>query len=213
MSTNITIRQITNFSQDDLTTVAQTFGTAFADDPFHHISTNHHLEPMSQAEAHGALIGGEVYVAELDGKVVGAASWFPPGTALFDSDEQREKAAGPFMAQLEPEVQKWWTEYFLPTYGTDVDRVFGPGYKLVSYHLQTIGVLPEYQGRGIAKKLIEHVRPKAHAAGVNLCLEAITERNSQIYAKMGFEVLGEVALAGPEVVGKNFVFYLMSWES
>ncbi|TFK97258.1 acyl-CoA N-acyltransferase [Pterulicium gracile] len=212
MSTAITIRQIHNFTQDDLDTVVRLYSSAFAETPLHNISTNGHPELLSKAEAHGALIGGEVYVAEIDGKVVGAASWFPPGKGLFDSDEQRARAAGPFMASLEPEVQKWWMEYFLPTYGAEAERIFTPGYKLASYHLQTIGVSPDYQGKGIAKKLIEHVRSKAHPAGVPLCLEAITKLNSDIYTKVGFKLLGEVTLKGPDVVGKNFEFYLMSWE-
>lgn len=123
----------------------------------------------------------------------------------------------------------------MPTYGAEAERIFTPGYKLASYHLQTIGVSPDYQGKGIAKKLIEHVRSKAHPAGVPLCLEAITKLNvslpsslpwlsldtysryllcsqSDIYTKVGFKLLGEVTLKGPDVVGKNFEFYLMSWE-
>lgn len=62
-------------------------------DPLHLIAVGNDrnlLEPFVRAEAVGALIGGEVYFAEIDGNVAGVACWFPPGKALFDRLAQLE---------------------------------------------------------------------------------------------------------------------------
>jgi GNAT superfamily N-acetyltransferase len=211
MSSTITIRQITNFTEADLDTIAHIFATAFAKVPLHIAATNNHPELLSHAEAHAALIGGEVYLAEIDGKPAGAAAWFPPGKGLFADEEQNSKAAGPLMQQLDPEAQKWFGGAFMTAYKAEADKYFGPDLKLAGYHLQTIGVLPEFQGKGLSRKLIEHVRDKAIPQGKTLSLEAIGKTNSLIYGKMGFTLLGEGIFQTPEHLNLGeFSLYFMS---
>lgn len=55
--------------------------------------------------------------------------------------------------------------------------------------LSTIGVAPEYQGKGIAKYLINSILTKLDKEKLPCFLETITENNVRIYQKLGFKVL------------------------
>jgi ribosomal protein S18 acetylase RimI-like enzyme len=55
------------------------------------------------------------------------------------------------------------------------EKLFGPGLKRASYHLQVLGILPEYQKRGIGKALIDHVATK-----VRIKLRS-TEHNNALF--------------------------------
>ncbi|WP_104205248.1 GNAT family N-acetyltransferase [Billgrantia saliphila] len=66
-------------------------------------------------------------------------------------------------------------------------------------HLENVAVLPEYSGRGIGKRLIEHVERTSSEAGyeaVELYTnEAMTE-NLAMYLKMGYVEVGRRREAG-----------------
>ncbi|TFK97267.1 acyl-CoA N-acyltransferase [Pterulicium gracile] len=207
---SVTIRPAT--FEKDFEAISSIYARAFKDDPLHNISTNGHPELLSVAAAIGCLVGGEVEVAEIDGVVVAAASWLPPGRELFDSEEQKALAGQHFFSKLEPACAGWFMTYFHPYGHGEAERIFGAGAQLKAYHLQTIGVDPAHQGKGIAKQLIAHQRENAHGKGVPLTLEAITKKNCDIYTKMGFKELGVIDFVGPEPDKKPFEFYLMSWE-
>ena len=49
-------------------------------------------------------------------------------------------------------------------------KSFGPGTKLRGWHLQVIGILPEYQRRGIATRIIDNVRAKVRTPNHLLCI-------------------------------------------
>ena len=102
--------------------------------------------------------------------------------------------------------------YFSPGYNEHSTKTFGPTGKLDNYHFQTICVLPEYHGQGIARKLIEHVRDIAHPQGVAVSLEANTAQNVAIYRKVGLSVLGETLFRGPEPLNEDLSFTFMSWK-
>lgn len=68
-------------------------------------------------------------------------------------------------------------------------------------HIEQVSVLPEHQGRGIGRALIEQVRCWAAAAGMpELTLTTFTAVpwNAPLYAHLGFEVMPEDSL-GPEL--------------
>ena len=59
-------------------------------------------------------------------------------------------------------------------------------------HLYLIGVLPEYQGNGYARQLVQLMIDKHKNTGKLMCLETSNLRNIEIYKKMGFEISNTV---------------------
>ena len=61
------------------------------------------------------------------------------------------------------------------------------------HHLNMIGVLPLYQGKNFARKLISEVynlvEADSHSSGLSLSTE--TESNVKLYLHLGFEMIGE----------------------
>lgn len=61
------------------------------------------------------------------------------------------------------------------------------------YFCNIITVLPDAQGKGIGKRLVEHVTKKADAEGRRCYLESSRSvPNVQIYERMGFELKREM---------------------
>ncbi|KAJ7667266.1 hypothetical protein B0H17DRAFT_950489, partial [Mycena rosella] len=125
------------------------------------------------------LLGGEVYVAEtLDtGKIVGCAVWFGPGHTMYDSEDQQKYSLGPLMASFSPELRSWWLGTFLSQYDQFVTSTLGEGKKHNSWHLQTLGVDPEYHRKGAARLLVDTIVRKAASTNTALCVECGTETN------------------------------------
>jgi len=61
------------------------------------------------------------------------------------------------------------------------------------YHLQFIGVRPEYQGTGIGSALLRAVLDRCDLEGAAAYLEA-DERSKLLYLKHGFEAAAEISL-------------------
>lgn len=59
-----------------------------------------------------------------------------------------------------------------------------------SWYLSILGVLPEYQGRGLGQQLVQPVLAQADAAGVATYLETFTPRNERFYERLGYAVRG-----------------------
>lgn len=57
------------------------------------------------------------------------------------------------------------------------------------WYLPLIGVEPMAQGRGLGTALLRHRLERCDAEGLPAYLEATTERNRDLYARHGFEVL------------------------
>ncbi|KAJ6460039.1 hypothetical protein C8R47DRAFT_1243106 [Mycena vitilis] len=140
----------------------------------------------------GLLAPGEVWVAETnDRKIIGCAVWFGPNHTLYDTEKQQKEALGPFMAAMSAKVQQWWVQEFLPKYGVFVESTLGPGVKHASWHLQTLGIHPEYRRQGAATLLVRTIAEKA--AGVPMCAEVDTDLHLEIFGRksMGFRMMPE----------------------
>lgn len=65
------------------------------------------------------------------------------------------------------------------------------------YYMFILGVKPEHQGRGTGTALMRPVRPPdLRSRGGPAYLEASAPRNRYLYARNGFEVVGETGLPG-----------------
>ncbi|HEU0236379.1 MAG TPA: GNAT family N-acetyltransferase [Candidatus Limnocylindrales bacterium] len=60
------------------------------------------------------------------------------------------------------------------------------------WYLNILGVEPEFQGRGIGKRMAHEVLERADAAGVGCYLETYGEGTKALYLKRGFVVFKEV---------------------
>jgi ribosomal protein S18 acetylase RimI-like enzyme len=67
-----------------------------------------------------------------------------------------------------------------------------------SWYLVYLGTRPSGQGRGYARKLIEHVTKQADCSGKLVYLESSNEVNPPIYRKFGFEMMRTVHLQRAE---------------
>jgi ribosomal protein S18 acetylase RimI-like enzyme len=69
------------------------------------------------------------------------------------------------------------------------------------WYLAFLGVIPDWQGRGLGGALIRPVLERSNADGTPAYLEASTERNRALYERNGFEVMKEYRLWGGGPVG------------
>jgi GNAT superfamily N-acetyltransferase len=59
-----------------------------------------------------------------------------------------------------------------------------------------VGVAPEAQGAGLGTRLLGRTVERADAAGLPTYLEATSEQNAALYARLGFEHLGAFTVLG-----------------
>lgn len=173
----------------DAAAIGEVFAAAFADDPVTSWVTPDAgrrarlLRRLNTAIArYEGVPLGATYVAVDGVVVVGAAVWRPPGRtrlrwssvvfgpvagAALGRSIPRTVAAGRAAARSRPREPHWY--------------------------LQLLGVRPDVQGSGVGSALVrEHLRV-VDAARVPACLETTVE-NLGFYARLGFEVAGEVVM-------------------
>lgn len=70
----------------------------------------------------------------------------------------------------------------------------GPG----EFYLDSLGVFPDYRGRGVGRALIEAMAARAAAAGkpLGLLCEKSNRRARRLYDSLGFRKVGETPFAG-----------------
>jgi GNAT superfamily N-acetyltransferase len=64
------------------------------------------------------------------------------------------------------------------------------------YYVRDVGVLPEIQGRGLGRALLGPTLTRCDLQGLPAYLEASSERNAALYARLGFELLDELRVGG-----------------
>lgn len=131
----------------------------------------------------------DIWIAETDGAMSGAAIWLAPGLKAFDFPWWRELL---------------YTPLFLSIAGASgLKRAQDLGGRLTACHpvvphahLQFLGVAGGAQGKGIGSSLLKETLAPLDDGGVVGYLEASTERNVALYARHGFEVTNEFDLPG-----------------
>lgn len=59
-----------------------------------------------------------------------------------------------------------------------------------SWYLSIVGVLPEFQGKGLGSKLVSGVLEKSDMLEIPTYLETFTPRNITFYERLGYQVVG-----------------------
>jgi GNAT superfamily N-acetyltransferase len=64
------------------------------------------------------------------------------------------------------------------------------------HYFPYIGVSPEAQGHGLGTAMMRPTLERCDHARLPAYLEATSERNAQLYARLGFELMGELSVLG-----------------
>jgi GNAT superfamily N-acetyltransferase len=64
------------------------------------------------------------------------------------------------------------------------------------YYVRDIGVLPEMQGKGLGSALMRPTLERCDREGLPAYLEASSERSAALYARLGFQLIRELRVAG-----------------
>ncbi|KAJ7609355.1 hypothetical protein DFH06DRAFT_1247246 [Mycena polygramma] len=160
------------------------------------------------------LVGGQVYFAENRSKeIIGVTIWFKPGQKALGTREQRAAGWDQLMAKLSEKCRSWWTYFLRFLYDEFVEGTLGPGVMLGAFHLQLIGIHPDYQRQGIAGCMMSIVEKQAHERGTLCVLETPNEQLAKVvYKALGYTVRG----LSDEILdtdGKpDFRFYVLTKE-
>jgi ribosomal protein S18 acetylase RimI-like enzyme len=131
------------------------------------------------------LVGGLVYVEEVDGRVMAASLWDPPGGATLPKavqDSMWDATAATFPADAVARLDSY------------EERVHGGAPDSEHYYLGVLASDPEARGRGHGAAVLRPGLQKADAAGMLSYLETGTESNLGFYARFGFDVTSELDL-------------------
>lgn len=131
----------------------------------------------------------DIWIAEANGAMAGAAIWLAPGLKAFHFPWWREL---------------FYTPLFLSIAGAaGLKRAQDLGARLTACHpavphahLQFLGVSGAAQGQGIGSALLKETLAPLDRTGTVGYLEASTERNVALYARHGFEVTNDFELPG-----------------
>jgi len=121
---------------------------------------------MHRAIVRATVVGGQLWIAldELD-RVVGTASWYPPGSDFLGDDAQFNEGFAQFFGELQKtdaDLYQWWFTVLLPKY-KDISKTYfstpddpdGQNFQKDNWSLVSFSVTPELQRRGIGSMLLK----------------------------------------------------------
>ncbi|KAF2483301.1 acyl-CoA N-acyltransferase [Neohortaea acidophila] len=168
--------------EDDFARVVEIYYIAFADNPLSlatiprtPASRKFFDAVMGHALKHPTVYHNIKAVSRSTGETVGIGLWIAPKTAMSE-------------ASALPDIQ--------PPEGSDVE-LFNKSFEVWGkrqselmqdrpfWKLDVLGVLPEYQGRGIGKLLIQYGIDRADEQGIEAYLDA-SPKGAPVYERVGF---------------------------
>jgi GNAT superfamily N-acetyltransferase len=125
---------------------------------------------------------GAVYATRDGEQITGVAVWLPPGRYPPTTGRQLRQLAGTFkLGPLAPRSLRPSLRYLRASEAVHPkDR---------HWYLAVLGVEPEYQGRGLGGRLLDHVLTDVDATGMPTYLETDKERNLSFYARFRFDLV------------------------
>lgn len=139
-----------------------------------------------------------VHVAEVDGAIAGVAMWYPPGVQPATLPGSAVLSAllmpGTRVLSLIARVGEllWCDRATLQRIlagRTAAAKQAGRG---PSWYLAVIGTDPSYQGRGVARRLLERTLERCDAEGLPAWLETTEEATAGLYERFGFHTVAAI---------------------
>ncbi|MFD4946397.1 GNAT family N-acetyltransferase [Streptomyces sp. NPDC058239] len=169
----------------DIPTAVETLARAFADYPYtrHVVAADDHVDRIRRFQelclTRVGMVYGRVWVADR-GRAV--AVWATP-----DRDPSPAFAeVGPLLGHL--------TGDRAAAYESAEQAIAPYRPQEPAWFLNTVGVTPEAQGRGLGSAVLVPGIEAAARAGYPAFLETSSERNVKFYERLGFKVTAEVLL-------------------
>jgi GNAT superfamily N-acetyltransferase len=148
------------------------------------------LRVFFTATVRDALAAGRVEAAVAGGRLLGVAVWLPPGA--FPWSAGRQLKITPEMLRILAAAPRRF-----PTFA----RLGAASARLhprdPHWNLETMGIVPEAQGRGVGTRLVAPGLARADRDGLACYLTTARRENLRFYGRLGFEVEHELLPLGP----------------
>jgi GNAT superfamily N-acetyltransferase len=179
----VTVEQL---RPQDVPRGAALFARAFAADPMARLVVGEDADPREfltrggRRQIERALRYRHVFGAYEDGQLRGIAVWIPPGVTERSSEPPPWSAVPRLvrlaLGNLRPVVR----------YLRARSRATARAEQAHAWHLAFLATDPAHQGRGIARRLLDHVLDRADRDGVAVWLETYDPANPPLYEHFGF---------------------------
>ncbi|TFK22366.1 hypothetical protein FA15DRAFT_596194 [Coprinopsis marcescibilis] len=199
-SLTVTPKYIPHPTEPEIVQATKVLQAAFEGDPFNMLLTDGDpslIYDQLYASVASTAVGGQLHVISVGPEasdIVGVACWFPPGTSLNSTPEQRAAGWDKFIAASPESLQKWWISYFVPTMTKLSNDTLGEGFALNAWQLHLFGVLPAYQGKGNGKALFKFAEKEAFKTNSTIIVETTTDVDVIIYTKLGLKIRDEITI-------------------
>lgn len=138
-----------------------------------------------------ALGAGQVDAAVAGGRLLGVAVWLPPGA--FPWSTGRQLRATPAMLRVLAAAPGAFPRFV---------RLGGNAARLhprdPHWNLETMGIVPEAQGRGVGTRLLAPGLARADRDGQACYLTTARRENLRFYGRLGFEVEHDALQLAPD---------------
>ena len=191
------VAQLAPLSPQKIAEASRSLAAAFFDDPTSRFllpreqSRDRWLRRIHEASLHYVLPEGHVHTIDGD-EVSGVIGVVPPGRYPLPGAR--------FLRHLVPIILR------LPTGGFPLGRAVRAlqaqgmidrlHVKEPHWYVAVLGVLPERQGEGLGRALLDPALARADRDRLPTYLETSNERNLTFYGRFGFEVMQEVSIPG-----------------
>jgi ribosomal protein S18 acetylase RimI-like enzyme len=145
--------------------------------------------PLVSMAVFSALKYGEVYATSHD--MEGIATWMPSDN--YPITFWRALRAIPLSVTLRFAS---YGGYSLKRFGQYIDSVHARLAPFKHMYLQSLGVDPQFQGKGHAGKLLRHMLTRLDRTDMPCYLETAEEHNVGLYKQFGFRVVDESNVPG-----------------
>lgn len=82
-------------------------------------------------------------------------------------------------------------------------------YRKQYWYVQIFGILPEWRGRGLARRFLDSIGQVADLEGVPVFLETESESNEQLYQHFGYETVDKCDISSPECTEKRDIWFMV----
>ena len=128
---------------------------------------------------------GEAWGAIVDGEIVGAGVWLPPGS--YPPNSRRQTRQLFHLLTVAPVAMGSLFKSLKYLRAVEAEHP-----KAEHWYLETLGVDPAHQGRGYGNRLLDAVLSRTDEAGFPTYLETDKERNLAYYARHRFAETGKI---------------------